>query len=772
MASSDRSSVSAELPHPARRNAWRRSLALFACFCVVAAALHTVLQGFDWWFVIAGTVLAVIGTAAVSRALSSRTWLPTLLGSLVLLGYLTVAFARQSALLFAIPTLDSLAIFGDLGQAGALSIASQSVPAVTTAGLNFLLCLGSGALAVVADLLAVTWRRPALAGIPLAVILAVPTIIGVQLADAFIFLLAAVAWLILLRAGDPFPQTSAAFGIGAAVIASALILPVALPHVDESDVRMGGFGGHVASVNPVLTLGEDLRREVPRTILTYSTRSDEPEYLRLVSLQNFGAETWKPDAPVIDPEHDPSAIGAPPGLSARVSVTHDTTWVDVHNLGSPWLPVPFPATSVSGLRGEWFWNADDLTLLSPSGEARGEQYRVESLHVSPTRAQLDAASGTPATSLGSDDSAQRQKYLALPPQLPPVIAATAKSETATATTDFGRALALQAFFRDGNFAYSETAPADNDYDDSGMTALAQFLEARSGYCIHFASAMAVMARTLGIPSRVAIGFLPGEKDGTTVEGRTEYRVTTRNVHSWPELYFEGIGWMRFEPTPGRGVVPQYAETTQPGSPGTPDPADLPSASPTPTPAPSSSARPWEQNAGPFNLDARSSTAWLFWAGGVGVALASLLLVPALARRVQRSVRLRRFERGVSVASTAWREIVCTARDLGMGLSIAATPRDTAATIARAAKLDPAEAKALAWVLELVERQSFAGEPAEPRSLRVARESGVTSDWPHRVRALLRGLRAHAAWRARMVAIVAPVSLWDRRTSASYVNCGD
>ena len=67
---------------------------------------------------------------------------------------------------------------------------------------------------------------------------------------------------------------------------------------------------------------------------------------------------------------------------------------------------------------------------------------------------------------------------------------------------------------------------------------------RKGYCVHFASAMAVMARTLSIPSRVAVGFLPGTQDeqGT-------WTVSLRDAHAWPELYFEGVGWVRFEPTP-------------------------------------------------------------------------------------------------------------------------------------------------------------------------------------------------------------------------------
>lgn len=771
MSSPDRVRVSPAQHQVLRRRSWRASIALLVCFCVVASALHTVLQKFDWWFIIAGTVLAVLGTAAITRAISRRTWLPTVLGSLVLLGLLTFFFASGTAFLFVIPTLESLSTFGDLGQAGAMSIAGQAVPAVATPGVTFLVCLGSGALAVVADFVAVTWRRPALAGAPLAVILVIPTFIGVQLADVFIFILAAIAWLVLLRAGDPFPQTARALGIGALAIVAALLVPFALPHVDETDARGGGAGGNLASVNPVLTLGEELRREVPQTILTYSTQSDDAAYLRLVSLQNFLADTWKPDAPVIDRGHVPSEVGPSPGLSPDVRVDDETTWVDVKNLDSPWLPVPFLATSVSGLRGDWYWNAADLTFTSPDRAARGEQYRVQSLLMNPTPAQLDAASGTRPVSL-DNEGGLAQKYLALPSKLPPIISEMAKAVTASATNDYGRAVALQEYFRDGQFAYSETAPADNGYDDSGMTAIAQFLEAKSGYCIHFASAMAVMARTLGIPSRVAIGFLPGDKDGSTVDGRAEYRVSTDNLHSWPELYFEGIGWTRFEPTPGRGYVPRYADETVPGVPVTPKSDATPTASPTPTTAPSRSAAPLTPDDSTANSPTNAAALWWLWMVLVGVGIAVLLLLPAVVRAAQRAVRLRRLARGHPAASTGWRELLHTADDLGVRISATATPRDAAAALARAAKLERSGENALIAVRELVERQSFARETSVPLLSRAARKNVAGEVAVDCVTEVLGHLRAAAGWRARVRATIAPRSVWVRDGQATRTSSAD
>jgi hypothetical protein len=82
----------------------------------------------------------------------------------------------------------------------------------------------------------------------------------------------------------------------------------------------------------------------------------------------------------------------------------------------------------------------------------------------------------------------------------------------------------------------------------GNSAIEAFLRDRIGYCEQFAGTYAAMLRTLGIPSRVAVGFTSGVPVG---EG--EFSVLGRNAHAWPEVWFDDIGWIAFEPTPGRGA---------------------------------------------------------------------------------------------------------------------------------------------------------------------------------------------------------------------------
>ena len=88
-----------------------------------------------------------------------------------------------------------------------------------------------------------------------------------------------------------------------------------------------------------------------------------------------------------------------------------------------------------------------------------------------------------------------------------------------------------------------------------MEPIRNFYETRRGYCVQFATAMIMMARAQGIPARMAIGFLPGQAAGTD-----KYIVKASDAHAWPELFFQGYGWLRFEPTPGAraGTPPPYA----------------------------------------------------------------------------------------------------------------------------------------------------------------------------------------------------------------------
>ena len=124
----------------------------------------------------------------------------------------------------------------------------------------------------------------------------------------------------------------------------------------------------------------------------------------------------------------------------------------------------------------------------------------------------------------------------------PQLTKIAQQITKGAHTPFDKAIALEKYFQSGRFKYTLSALS---LPNSPQGLLDFLTKDRRGFCEQFAFAMAVLARLVGIPSRIEIGYTSGIKQHN---GR--WKVTTADAHSWPELYFTGLGWLRFEPTPG------------------------------------------------------------------------------------------------------------------------------------------------------------------------------------------------------------------------------
>ena len=172
-------------------------------------------------------------------------------------------------------------------------------------------------------------------------------------------------------------------------------------------------------------------------------------------------------------------------------------------------------------------------MLKESDLVPGERFTIVSVTPDFTTADLRAA---------TTDNPPDEISLGLPDDVPDTVSDVAAEVTTGATTDYDRLIALQNWFRN-NFEYSAEVQSGH-----GNDALENFLQIRRGYCEQFVATFAVMARTLGIPSRVAVGYTRGElrSDGW-------YSVFGRNAHAWPEIWFDGIGWVPFEPTPPRGA---------------------------------------------------------------------------------------------------------------------------------------------------------------------------------------------------------------------------
>lgn len=663
---------------------WKTSLALWLVISAALANFTLVFHELTWWFVVVvfcALVLALVaGTRAALAARGSTVAIvivPFLVGIVATVLLLGVYFVPGTTFL-AFPTgltLESLVV---LGQAGVQSIQDQSTPAIAEPGIMLLLMTGIAVLAVTADHLALTLGRPAPVGILVLPVAVTPAMIAGNPVNLFWLAATAFAYLYLLSTTREHQGRRGwdAVAIGASALAAALVLPVLMPTPSGIAPQGEGGGGSIVNgVNPLISLGNDLRRETDRPALNYSTTSGDSHYLRLLSLDTFGDEGWtlgegRASAPAADRE-SPNI----PGLSPEVEVSPEQSFVRIRDLGGSWLPVPYPALTVEGLRNEADWDLSTLALRSSSRSIKGEEYVINSLVLEPTAEQLQAT--------GSRVAGEVEAYAVTDATWPVVIGDTAREVTLEASTNYERAVALQEFFRAGDFEYSETAPVENNYEGSSAEVIAAFLEVKSGYCVHFASAMAVMARSLGIPSRVAVGFLPGTELKETDEGRRVWEVTSSELHSWPELYFEDIGWVPFEPTTSRGVIPDYSTGLPEGA---PDP-DGPSQAPAPSaPAPSApgSGQPDQQDPGLGGGQAQQQRG-VPWPLIVAIGAALLLLVPAVARLLQRGIRLRRLRAlpgGAQRATLAWNEIVQTAVDAGIAVAGTQTPRENAAVIAR------------------------------------------------------------------------------------------
>src|SRR5207248_615200 len=132
---------------------------------------------------------------------------------------------------------------------------------------------------------------------------------------------------------------------------------------------------------------------------------------------------------------------------------------------------------------------------------------------------------------------------------------TAKRVVGETSNPYAAALELEGWFRSSAFHYDQTPPPIGN-----VPPLAAFvMQTRRGYCQHFAGAMALMLRYLGIPARVAAGFTSGEYDRKT----HEWTVTDHDAHTWVEAWFPRYGWLPFDPTPGRGSLDGTYTTASP-----------------------------------------------------------------------------------------------------------------------------------------------------------------------------------------------------------------
>lgn len=328
----------------------------------------------------------------------------------------------------------------------------------------------------------------------------------------------------------------------------------AAPPVDGSSSDGTGTAdpdGPRVLVSPLVQVRSRLVELSDRELFTVAVLPEERQYWRLTSLDEFDGNGWRARSNYADAAGalaatvDPSIAG--PAFVQTVSLL---------GLGNSYLPVAYEPRRVidDGGTAMEYESASGSLIKSRRDALAGPgrfSYVVES--VIPVIDDPDRLRSADTSVLDPD-------FLALNTRLPDgardVVLEEARRVTEDARSDYHRALLLQDHLRlDGGFRYDLEV-----HSGHGIDSLEEFLfDVRAGYCQQFASAYAAMARSIGLPTRVAVGFTWGEWDsGRGAQGA--YVVRGEHAHAWPEVYFAGAGWVRFEPTPGRGAPGDFAIT--------------------------------------------------------------------------------------------------------------------------------------------------------------------------------------------------------------------
>jgi transglutaminase-like putative cysteine protease len=751
--------------------------AIGATLLAVAATVPLLAAQSVYLKVAAGVIIICCAASASGlRPLRAVAGLATYLSALLL--YLNAIQAGGQSIGVVIPTGRSLHHLASLVSYGTtLTKASPPVPGQFHS-IQLLAAGSIGLAAIVVDYLAVRLHKPAIAGLPLLVVFMAPIATTAKiggLGEAAVFLLAAIGYLALLSAdgrnrlrgwgrvvtvwhsagederlggADMSVLSAAGRRIGFAAVCAAIVVPLLLPTLNLHRIFSGGSGdGTVAPVglpDPVDQLHGLLTASGTKSVLTYrSNAGDNGNYLQVYVLNYDKAlSQWDLTYPNKSTTVTAAPLLSAPGLSdasQSVVTTHITLGHVVAGYSSPlfFLPAPYWPMQLS-IGGKWREADGSLMLFSDSADHFGQRYSVINGELDPTPAQLTVPQVIPASI--------KSQYLGFSSAVTGQLAQIADNVTKGKVTAYAKAVALERWFHSGLFTYDL---ASTDIPNTPQGLLAFLKTNRHGYCQQFAFAMAVLARLVGIPSRVAIGYTAGTRQRTG-----SWLVTSADAHAWPELYFSGVGWLRFEPTPGgtggqdTAVQPAYVtnarasnegpSTTRPNSTG-------PSSGPSSRASAPNQARHFvvpEGGGAGGSAPTSSASPAVPLGEAVGALLVLAAILPVTIRAVTRRRRWRAARTDAGLAEAAWREFCADLEDYGRSCRPSESPRTVARRITAEAGLDEPAREAVSRIATVVERARYARLPDPAGRIR----SDVTTVRRGLARSSLRITR----WRARLL----------------------
>jgi transglutaminase-like putative cysteine protease len=780
----------------------RRYLSVVAGTATLMASipLSAVFDQWTWLFQCILAVGLIVGMAILTRSVRAAVWLQVLAMGATLLFAVTLIFPSHQEILAIIPSRETFAHFGVLMRQAAEETRTYGVPVPDRDGLLFVTVLGVGAVAIIVDVVTVTLRRPALAGLPMLAIYSVPVAVLSDAVNPLPFVIGAGGFLWLLVAdrvdrvrkfgrrftGDgrdvdvwePSPLAAAGRRLALVGLLIAVIVPLAIPGMtgglidrvsgngSGNGLGDGSRGGGARSVDLFAELSGRLNQNTTQTLATVNTDDPNPYYLRLGVADEINPRGFRNRAP----SGRAVTRGLPdPRESARTGVTyreHRATIKITRDFDMPFLPVYAEPTRTQKLDSSWFYDPNTTSIFSGRSRSKNRTYSFEFVR---SEYSIDALRSA-ATLPPNDPNRRFIQGASGVREVDDLVARLIEGKT----NQYDRVRAIYNYFSPENgFTYSlQTQPG------TSAQAIVNFLQKKQGFCEQYAAAMAWLVRAAGIPARVAFGFTRG-----TSSSENAYTLTNRNLHAWTEVYFAGFGWVPFDATPPAGVVGSAPVAWAPDTATPPElETNAPSVAPSDELGPNGPGDP--NRRGPEDPNATTggpglrpnATNWPWWVlSGTGVILI-LLAMPAVVRVLSRRRRHAaadadpdaRVEAALADdpspgemrvvvgdaaadvarrdAHAAWDELLDTLVDFRVRVDPTETPRSTAERLA-------AEERLTGKAAESVRLLGYAEERA-----RYARTPLFVTELVASLRTVRRALADRASRRTRLAAVLMPRSV--------------
>ncbi len=510
-------------------------------------ALARVFAGGTW---IAPLLLAAALPAAILTFGEVRRWNPyaVIAGSLFVGAWLAILVDDPSETIAGIPTPGAItAALHDLARAPHI-LRSAVVPVDPAGAALMLAVIATFLVALATEFTARRLEAPVGAiGPSIALFVAICALgSGRWAPTTAVYALVVIEYLVALQQADMETRrtwfqssrnrrsqlVTGGAAVGALVVAAAIVLGPGLPGARGAAVIQyrslgSGRGSSVLNVlSPLVSVGAKLTgKESTQEVFTVRTTEKNGNYWRVIALDQFQDDGWGLNS-------DQKSASKLPGPTHNPGTTIVTQTFQLANIDARWLPAAYRPVEIDVPGSQVLPGSTSLFLDNPLA---GLTYNVQSEVADPDQSVLEAVT--------FDDLGAMAADLALPDNFSRRARAFAESVTTSATTPYDKAIALMKIFQHAPFAYDTSV---NLGTNAG--ALDKFLfDTHRGFCEQYASAFAELARAVGLPTRVAVGYQRG-----TLGPDGLWHVEQKDAHAWPEVWLgPTVGWFRFEPTPGR-----------------------------------------------------------------------------------------------------------------------------------------------------------------------------------------------------------------------------